>query len=94
MRNLIVDDSIAALATRNIALGKRSRFCNMQDLSDKLTDGNINSTEEIITKCGSNAFVDIDLGSNYYILYVLIYDGPGYKDSVFSKSPTFSPTYF
>lgn len=68
---------MAATEMRNIALGKGSRFCNMHDLTENLTDGNINSTEEITTKCGSNAFLDINLGSIYYIQYVLIYDGQG-----------------
>ena len=61
----------------NVAAGMKSKFCNTQHLSNKLTDGNkdIFQAEIIAAKCHKNAFVDIDLIRDYYVHYVVVYQG-------------------
>lgn len=67
-----------AEALENIALNKFVQYCEDKNLTKKIVDGitEAGKNDEVIeTKCRGYDFIEINLGTEYLVHFVVVYEG-------------------
>ena len=65
------------LVAVNVAYRRSATYCGQTQVSGKLFDGDLRNGESITDRCAKEGSIEIDLGSSYFVRYVVVFGGKG-----------------